>query len=88
MPIYQVALYILAIIASSACTFFLHRGFRRRKVRMLMWSAICFAGLTLNNILLFADRVVFLHLDLREPRLLASLAALLFLLYGFILDSE
>jgi hypothetical protein len=88
MPIYQTALYILAIIASSACTFFLYRGYRRRKVRMLMWSAICFAGLTLNNILLFADRVVFSQVDLREPRLLASLAALLFLLYGFILDSE
>jgi Family of unknown function (DUF5985) len=44
--------------------------------------------LTVNNLLLFFDLVVFTELDLRPWRLAAALAGLLFLLYGFIFEAE
>ena len=57
--------------------------------RLLLWSTLCFVGLTLNNILLFFDLVVFpTELDLRPWRLAAALVGLAFLLYGFIFESE
>ena len=54
----------------------------------LLWSALCFVGLSLNNALLVLDLLVFPDIDLRLPRLLAALAGLLFLLYGFIWEAE
>lgn len=78
----------LAILTSLACTLLLVRAYRRRRVRLLMWSAICFAGLTLSNVFLFCDMVVFPTVDFRAPRLWSALGAMLFLLYGFIWDSE
>jgi hypothetical protein len=85
---FEGVLYLLAIVTSLACTVLLYRGYVRRRLRLLMWSAICFLGLSINNILVFADLVMFPDVDLRPARLLAALAALVFLLYGFIWDSE
>ncbi|MCA0200522.1 MAG: DUF5985 family protein [Proteobacteria bacterium] len=36
----------------------LAKGYARTGVRLLLWSAICFVGLALNNILLFIGAVV------------------------------
>ena len=53
-----------------------------------MCSAICFAVLTINNIALFLDFVVFPEVDLRLARLLPALVGMVFLLYGFIWDTD
>lgn len=84
----KIVLYALSVLTSLACAILLFRGYRQRKVRLLMWSAICFACLTLNNILLFVDLVIFPSGDLRLFRLSAALTGMLFLLYGFIWDAE
>jgi hypothetical protein len=88
MPAFKVALYLLTVLASLACTVLLARQYLRQRVRLLLWSSLCFVGLTLNNVVLFADLVIFPTVDLRLARLAASLAGLLFLHYGFIWDSE
>jgi hypothetical protein len=44
--------------------------------------------LTLNNLLVFLDLLIFPDIDLRIPRLLLSLAGMLCLLYGFIWDAQ
>ncbi|HEX4086661.1 MAG TPA: DUF5985 family protein [Chthoniobacteraceae bacterium] len=88
MNVFKIILYILAILTSFGCTVLLFRGYRQRRVKLLMWSSICFAALTINNILLFLDLVIFPNIDLRIPRLLAALTGMLFLLYGFIWGSE
>ena len=85
---FKVALYALAVLSSSACTVLLFRGYARRRVRLLMWSAICFAGLTVSNVALFVDLVVFPNLDLRLARLIPALVGVAFLLYGFICDTD
>ena len=81
-------LTLLAAITSLACMLLLFRGYAATGVRLLLWSALCFVCLTANNALLFVDLVVFPELDLRGYRLGASLAGVLFLLYGFIWEAE
>ena len=88
MDAFRIVLYALAVLSSLACAVLLFRGYVRRRVRLLMWSAICFVGLTINNVALFVDLIVFPDIDLRLARLLPALTGMGCLLYGFICDSE
>lgn len=89
MPAFDFMLYILAVVTCFACTVLLGRSYARTGVRLLLWSTLCFVGLTVNNVLLFFELVVFVtEVDLRPWRLAAALAGLVFLLYGFIWDTE
>jgi hypothetical protein len=88
MLTFQGMLYLLAVATSLACTVFLFRAYLENGQRLLLWSALCFVGLTVNNIAVFFDLVVFVELDLRVLRLGATLVGMLFLLYGFIWESE
>lgn len=85
---FQVLLYLLAVLTSLACTVLLFRAYVDNRQRLLLWSALCFIGLSVNNIVVFLDLVVFPEVDLRPLRLGATLAGLLFLLYGFVWESE
>jgi hypothetical protein len=78
----------LAVLASLACMVLLLRAYGGSGVRLLLWSGLCFVFLSLNNLLLFLDLVVFAELDLRPYRLGAALVGVLFLLYGFITEAE
>jgi hypothetical protein len=78
----------LAVLTCFACTVLLFRGYARSGMRLLLWSALCFVFLTVNNLLLFFDTIVFAELDLRAFRLGAALVGLVFLLYGFIFESD
>lgn len=84
----KIALYVLAILSSLTCATLLTRAYVRRRVRLLMWSAICFVGLTINNVALFIDLVLFPDVDLRLLRLVPAVVGMSCLLYGFILDVE
>ncbi len=86
--VFKLVLCSLAILTSFGCAFLLLRGYQRRRLRVLMWSTVCFFALAVNNILLFADMIAFPDLDLRPFRALTALTGILFLLYGFIWDSE
>lgn len=88
MEILRVALYALAILTSLGCTGLLVRGWWRRREPLLLWSSLCFVGLTVNNVLLFLDLIVFPAADLRIWRLAASLAGVLCMLYAFIWEVE
>jgi len=84
----QVALYLLSVITCLACTVLLFREYLRSKARLLLWSTLCFVGLTGNNVLLVLDLILFPGVDLRLARLAAALGGMLFLLYGFIWEAE
>jgi hypothetical protein len=88
MATFNFVLYALAVLTCLACTVLLFRGYARSGLRLLLWSALCFVFLTLNNLLLFFDLIVFAELDLRPWRLGAALIGLLFLLYGFLFESD
>jgi hypothetical protein len=84
----RILLYLLAIVTSLACTLLLFRAYAQRKLRLLLWSSLCFVGLSISNVFLFLDLVIFPTIELRPARLIAALVGLLFLLYGFIWESE
>jgi Na+/melibiose symporter-like transporter len=82
-------LLVLAALTSLACMLLLWRAYRRTGLRLLLWSALCFVGLSVSNVLLFFDLAVYpVEVDLRPWRSGAALAGLLFLLYGFIGEAE
>jgi hypothetical protein len=78
----------LAVLGSLACMVLLLRGYGQSGVRLLLWSGLCFVFLSVNNVLLFLDLIVFPYADLRPYRLVAALIGLAFLLYGFIMEAE
>jgi hypothetical protein len=89
MDNFKFALYLLAALTSISCMVLLFRGYARNGTRLLLWSALCFVGLSVNNVLLFFDLVIFpTQVDLRVYRLVAALAGVLFLLYAFIWEAE
>jgi hypothetical protein len=82
------AVYILCILTSALCAVLLFRGYRATRVRLLLWSALCFAGLALNNVLLFVDVRVLPETDLSIVRSLPAIAGVLLLLYGLIWETR
>lgn len=83
-----VVVYILCAITSLACAILLLRTYSRNHVRLLLWSGLCFAGLALNNILLFIDINVVPDVDLSMIRTIPALIGLALLMYGLILDAR
>lgn len=85
MDNFKVVLYLLAALTSVSCMVLLFRGYARSGARLLLWSALCFVGLSVSNVLLFFDLVLFpTQVDLRLYRLGGAVVGLAFLLYGFI----
>jgi hypothetical protein len=82
-------IYLLCALTSALCAFLLLRAYTGSRLRLLFWGGLCFGGLTLNNLLLVLDRVVFSEgVDLRTWRLAAAFVALLPLLYGLIWEEK
>jgi hypothetical protein len=82
------AVYILGVLTSLACAILLLRAYGRVRRRLLLWSGLCFAGLSVSNLLIFLDLVVFPDVDLYLARLTTAALAMLLLIYGLIWDSE
>lgn len=81
-------IYILCAATALLCAFQLLRGYYRGGHRLLFWSGLCFAGMSVNNVLLTIDRLILENVDLMTWRLLAGLIALLPLLYGLIWEDD
>jgi hypothetical protein len=80
---------ILGTLTVGLCAFLLLRAYARVKKRLLLWSGLCFVGLTVSNALLFVDlAVVGDDLSLYNWRLGAGAASMLLLLYGLIFESD
>ena len=89
METFNFILYLMAVLTCLACTVLLGRSYMQTGVPLLLWSTLCFVGLSISNVLLFFDLIVFpADVDLRLWRLGAALVGLVFLLYGFICESE
>jgi len=82
-------IYGLCALTSITCFVLLWRSWRKSGARLLFWSAMCFAALSVNNVLLVLDRVVFpVEVDLSNWRLVSGLAAVLLLLFGLIWEED
>jgi hypothetical protein len=81
-------IYGLCALTALLCAWLLLQAYRRGRYRLLLWSGLCFVGLTLNNLLLVLDKVVFPHIDMSTPRVGVALLAMTVLIYGLIWDTE
>lgn len=83
-----VGVYVLCALTAGACAYLLLRSYRQNRLRLLLWSGLCFTGLALNNVLLFVDKVLVSGTDLTLVRSVSALAAVLVLLYGLIWETR
>jgi hypothetical protein len=82
-------IYSLCALTSLVCFVLLWRGWRAGGNRLLFWSALCFAGLTVNNLLLVIDKVVLpTEVDLQIPRLLSAFVSVSLLLFGLVWEED
>lgn len=81
-------LYILAIIITSVCCLLLLRAYHKVRNRLLLWSGLCFAGLTVNNVLVLADMILLPSVDLYSYRLATTAVALSLLLIGMVWERQ
>jgi hypothetical protein len=80
-------IYSLCALTSLACFGLLLRAWLASRHRLLFWSALCFAGLSLNNVFLVLDKLV-VPQDLLTWRLATALLAVLLLLVGLVGEEE
>ena len=81
-------IYSLCALTALLCSWLLLRAYRNSRYKLLLWSGLCFAGLTLNNALLIVDKFLVHYIDFSMWRLVLALASTLVFLYGLIWDSE
>lgn len=82
------AVYLLGTLVCLLCAVFLLRAYFRVGQKLLLWSGVCFIGLTISNLLTFIDLVMMPEVDLYTYRLAAAAIAMIFLVYGLILESK
>jgi hypothetical protein len=82
-------IYSLCALTSLAAAVLLWRAWRASRSRLLFWSALCFTLLTVNNVILVLDKVVWpVEVDLRLWRLATALAAVTVLLVGLAWEDD
>jgi hypothetical protein len=86
--IVQVAIYLLCLLTSGTCSWLLIRGYRRSQTSLLLWAGLCFTFLSLNNLAVLFDILIFPEIDFQIWRHGASLVAVSVLLFGLVWESE
>ena len=57
-------IYALCTFTSLTCAWLLLRSFLRNKYHLLLWSGLCFEGLSVTNVLVVLDRILLPSADL------------------------
>jgi hypothetical protein len=80
--------YMLCALTSLACSVLLMRSYFRTRTRLLLWSALCFACMFINNAMVIVDYRIFPAHDLSIVRITPAIIGIALLLFGLIWDSE
>lgn len=78
--------YLLSAGTGLACAFLLWRAWRQRGARLLFWSALCFCGLAIDNLLLYLDLILLPDVHMYNAPSIAGLVSVSLLLFGLIWD--
>lgn len=78
--------YLLSAGTGLACAFLLWRTWRVRGTRLLFWSALCFGGLFVDNLLLYLDLVILPDVQMYNAPSIAGLISVSLLLFGLVWD--
>jgi hypothetical protein len=81
-------IYTLCALTALLCAILLLQAYRRSHYQLLLWSGLCFVGLTASNALLVMDKLLIRSVDLSTWRLVAGLLAVMVLLYGLIWKTD
>jgi len=81
-------IYGLCALTALLCAWLLLQAYRRSRYKLLLWSGLCFVGLTLNNFILIVDKLVIPEQDLSILRSATALISLMVLIYGLVWDAE
>lgn len=85
---FETIVYSLCAATSVICAVLLVRGYRASRARLLLWSAVCFSGLALNNLLLIIDVSIGPTVDLSAWRIVPSIIGTAALLYGLVWEAR
>lgn len=80
--------YALCAITSLACFLLLLRSYLHTRVKLLLWSSLCFSFFSIQNTLLFVDLVIVPQIDLSFWRILAGFIAAMILLLAQIWENR
>lgn len=81
-------IYTLTALTCLVSAALLLRSWQKTGVGLLLWSGLCFVGLTVSNLFLVLDRIVYPDVDFSTPRLASALVGLLLLIFGLIWGSD
>lgn len=82
------ALYILTALTALLCAILLLRAYMHVRKRLLLWSGLCFVGLTVSNILVIADLMMFPGIDFYSYRLGSAAIGMGLLVFGLVWESR
>jgi hypothetical protein len=82
------ALYIFICLTMLFCAVLLLRAYRTVHRRLLLWSGLCFAVLTVTYLLVALDLIFLRSVGLYTWRLGSTAVAMALLLYGLIWESQ
>ena len=81
--------YLLGTVVTLLCAILLLRAYHSVRMKLLLWSGLCFVGLTVSNALLCIDLILLPETsDLYMWRLGTAAGAMLLLIYGLVFESE
>jgi hypothetical protein len=83
----KTTLLVAAVCLSSACAVLHLRMYLQRRVRLSMWSAVFFAGLTVHNVVQLTTLFILSNVDLRFVRLMLVLVGAA-CVYGVVRDAK
>ena len=81
--------YILCFITCAVCAVLLVRSWLKTRTRLLLWTAISFVFLAINNFFLLADTTLTPpEMDLTALRQISALVAVAILIFGLVWEAE
>jgi hypothetical protein len=80
--------FSLCFATSALCAALLLNSYQKNRSRLLLWSAVAFVCLAINNFFVLGDMILFPEMNLLPMRYLAAGAAVCVLIYAFIWDIE
>lgn len=88
MSYWAASVYLLCLVTSSVCAGLLVRSYLRGRSRLLLYSALAFVMLAVNNLLVVVDILLLPDVDLSVYRDVAALIGLALLIWGFVWEAD
>lgn len=80
--------YLLCLVTCAICALLLIRSWYKTRTRLLLWTAVSFVVLAVNNFFLLADTTLLPDVDLSHARTISAVIAVCILIFGLIWEAE